>query len=107
LKTPRQGPRPAPPRGPSRHPGAADGRNHGGLGTGRESPAVFLRETQTRAEERRRLPPGLVFAEVLAMEELDLAHRAHAHKGDRDFSEPFMVEANGDIDGALVIAIRH
>jgi hypothetical protein len=25
------------------------------------------------------------------MEELDLAHGAHAHKGDRDFSEPFMV----------------
>jgi hypothetical protein len=40
------------------------------------------------------------------MEELDLAHGAHAHQGDRDFSEPFMVEADSDIDGALVIAVR-
>jgi hypothetical protein len=41
------------------------------------------------------------------MEELDLADGAHADQGDRDFSEPFMVEADSDIDGALVIAVGH
>ena len=41
------------------------------------------------------------------MKELDLAYGAHAHKGDRDFSEPFMVEADSDVNGALVIAVRH
>ena len=41
------------------------------------------------------------------MEELDLAHGVHAHKGDGDFGEPFVVEADSDIDGALVIAGGH